>query len=110
MVDRTVARVSSTRQSEAVSSAEAQLSVLAGSEVRISEEPGSVLIEVEVTDSLRRAWPRLLAVLDIGDTFGLRSSADGQVAWLRLTLEGSDIHGERPEPQPTPPPEHGRDQ
>jgi hypothetical protein len=68
-----------------------------------------VLIEVEVTDSLRRAWPRLLAVLDAGDTFGLRSSAAGQVAWLRLTLEGSDIRGEKPEPQPTLPSEHCRD-
>jgi hypothetical protein len=68
-----------------------------------------VLIEVDVTDSLRRAWLRLLAVLDTGDTFGLRSSPAGQVVWLRLTLEGSDIHGEQPDSHPSLPPEHCRD-
>jgi hypothetical protein len=75
-------------------SAAAQLAALAGTDVRIGEEPGSVLIEVDVTDALLRAWPRMLAVLDACGTFGLRSGAAGQVIWLRLTLEGSDIDGE----------------
>jgi hypothetical protein len=53
-----------------------------------------VLIEVDVTDALLCAWQRMLAVLDACDTFGLRSSAAGQVVWLRLTLESSDVDGE----------------
>lgn len=102
-----VTTVSATRQSVARSTAE-QLTVLAGVEARVSEEPGSVLIEVEVTESLRRAWPRLLAVLDTGDTFGLHSSAAGQVAWLRLPLEGP-THDRRPDPKPPVLPEQRGD-
>ncbi|MFG2530098.1 hypothetical protein [Streptomyces sp. NPDC048516] len=42
-------------------------------------------IEVDVTDDLvTHHWQRLHAVLDLGTTFGLRTTAAGHTAWLRL--------------------------
>ncbi len=103
-----VTAVSTTRHTEAVRSAAETLTALAGTEARVSKEPRSLLIEVDVTDSLRHAWPHLLAVLNTGDTFGLHSSPTGQVAWLRLTLKGN-THDQRPDPKPPVLPEQRRD-
>src|SRR5690348_14561350 len=94
-----VTAVSTTRPTEAARSAAEALTVLAGTEARVSEESGSLVIEVDVTDPLRHAWPLLLAVLNTGDAFGLHSSSAGQVAWLRLTLKGT-TDDQRPDPKP----------
>jgi hypothetical protein len=72
-----------TRRTAEIGSATAQLAVLSGTEPRVSEEPGTVRVEVDVTPALLKHWRRVLAVLDLGDSFGLTHTADGQTtAWL----------------------------
>lgn len=69
----------------AIDSAVAQLAALAGTEPRVLHEPGAVRIETDITESLLLRWDELLAVLDLGTTFGLTSTSTGQIAWLSFT-------------------------
>ncbi|MCM2424228.1 hypothetical protein [Streptomyces sp. RKAG293] len=69
-----------------IHSAAAQLTALAGEASRVIEEPGAIRIEIDITPVLVRQWPRLLAVLDLGDTYGLTATEAGQTAWLRIAL------------------------
>ncbi|MEU3464645.1 hypothetical protein ABZ721_32430 [Streptomyces sp. NPDC006733] len=69
-----------------IHSAAAQLTALAGEASRAIEEPGAVRIEIDITPVLVRQRPRLLAVLDLGDTYGLTATEAGQTAWLRIAL------------------------
>ncbi|MFF5130982.1 hypothetical protein ACFY41_29175 [Streptomyces syringium] len=76
-----------------IHSATAQLTALTGTPPRQIDEPGGgVRIETDVTDALIGQWPRLLAVLDLGATYGLTDTPTGQIAWLRFDL------GEGPRP------------
>ncbi|TDT93324.1 hypothetical protein EDD99_8133 [Streptomyces sp. 846.5] len=71
------------RRTAEIGSATAQLAVLSGTEPLVSEEAGAVRVEVEVTPALVTQWRRVLAVLDLGDSFGLTHTADGRTtAWL----------------------------
>ncbi|GHF74096.1 hypothetical protein GCM10010218_64030 [Streptomyces mashuensis] len=69
-----------------VQSAAAQLTALTGAEPRIVREPGAVRIEADVTARLTRRWTRLVAVLELGTTYGLTDTETGQIAWLRFEL------------------------
>ncbi|WP_269277557.1 hypothetical protein [Streptomyces sp. H39-S7] len=69
-----------------IHSAAAQLTALTGETSRVIEEPGAVRIETDITPDLIRQWPRLLAVLDLGDTYGLTATEAGQTAWLRIAI------------------------
>ncbi|GGN43108.1 hypothetical protein GCM10012285_24120 [Streptomyces kronopolitis] len=73
------------QRSAAVNAATAQLTALTGNQPRVTEEHGVVRIEVEVPeDLLANHWPRLHAVLDLGTTYGLRTTTSGNTAWLRF--------------------------
>ncbi|MGW2416890.1 hypothetical protein ACWCV5_32650 [Streptomyces tubercidicus] len=73
------------RQTATLHAATTQLTALTGQRPRVIDEPGAVRIEADVTeDLLTRHWPRLHAVLDLGAGFGLRTTATGHTAWLRL--------------------------
>ncbi|TLQ38949.1 hypothetical protein [Streptomyces marianii] len=72
------------RQRAAIGYATSQLTALSGTRPRVVEESGAVRIETDVTARLLRHWQQLLAVLDLGTTFGLTDTHTGQVAWLRF--------------------------
>ncbi|MEU6331993.1 hypothetical protein ABZ851_32770 [Streptomyces sp. NPDC047049] len=73
------------RQTAVIHAATTQLTALMGQSPRVIDQPGAIRIEVDVSeDFLTHHWPRLHAVLDLGTTFGLRTTATGHTAWLRL--------------------------
>ncbi|MEU0374266.1 hypothetical protein ABZ070_29220 [Streptomyces sp. NPDC006283] len=72
------------RQNAAIAYAITQLTALAGALPRVVEESEAVRIEIDVTDRLPRHWQQLLAILDLGTTFGLTDTDSGQIAWLRF--------------------------
>jgi hypothetical protein len=73
------------RHTAALHAATTQLTALTGQRPRVIDTAGSIRIEADVTDDLvTRHWPRLHAVLDLGAAFGLRTTATGHTAWLRL--------------------------
>lgn len=72
------------RQTATIRSVTAQIATLTGVPPRVIEEPGAIRIETDVTEGALRHWPRLLAVLDLGTSFGLTDTATGQIAWLRF--------------------------
>lgn len=75
----------------AIDSAAAQLAALTGTEPRVLHAPGTVRIETDVTENLLRHWDELLAILDLGTTFGLTDTSTGQIAWLSFTA-GETFH------------------
>ncbi|GAA2409628.1 hypothetical protein GCM10010433_05480 [Streptomyces pulveraceus] len=65
----------------------AALSELAGHPPRLrSEADGAIRLELAVTPTLNSRWDDLLAVLDLGSTYGLADTASGQVAWARFDV------------------------
>ncbi|MDW8478377.1 hypothetical protein R3L02_42270 [Streptomyces scabiei] len=72
------------RPKVAIDTITAQLAALTGTEPRVIHEAGAVRVETDVTETARLHWEQLLAVLDLGTTFGLTDTDTGQVAWLRL--------------------------
>ncbi|WP_332010784.1 hypothetical protein [Streptomyces uncialis] len=77
------------RQTAEICSAVAQLAALTGHDPRVITETGAVRVETDLTDALIPRWLHLLAVLDLGATYGLRSADGHQVAWLRFELRKS---------------------
>ncbi|ANW22635.1 hypothetical protein [Streptomyces clavuligerus] len=74
------------RRTTEIHAAIAQLTALTGHEPRITDDGGTVRIEADLTTALVPRWLHLLAVLDLGAAYGLRSSEDRQTAWLRFDL------------------------
>ncbi|MFI0219729.1 hypothetical protein [Streptomyces lydicus] len=73
------------RQTAVIHAATTQLTALTGQSPRVINAPGATRLEVDVSDDfLAHHWPRLHAVLDLGTPFGLRTTATGHTAWLRL--------------------------
>lgn len=72
------------RQRAAIRYATTQLTALTGAEPRVIEETGAVRIETDVNETLICHWQQLIAVLDLGTTFGLTDTETGQIAWLRF--------------------------
>ncbi|MGW0874201.1 hypothetical protein ACWD3Z_27435 [Streptomyces sp. NPDC002740] len=68
----------------AIDTITAQLASLTGTQPRVTHEVGAVRIETDVTADALRRWEELLAVLDLGTTFGLSDTDTGQIAWLSL--------------------------
>ncbi|MGW1074950.1 hypothetical protein [Streptomyces sp. NPDC002537] len=77
-------------QIAAIHSAIAELTALTGTPPRVTEEPGAVRIETEVTERATRQWERFVAVLDLGTTFGLTETGAGRIAWMRFERGGGD--------------------
>ncbi|EST17933.1 hypothetical protein [Streptomyces roseochromogenus] len=63
-----------------------QLAELTGTPPRIAAELDAIRIEADVTDAALQRWTRLLAVLELGTEYGVSSTPDGQIAWLRIEL------------------------
>ncbi|WP_405937491.1 hypothetical protein OG338_12985 [Streptomyces sp. NBC_00726] len=49
-----------------------------------SEADGTIRLEVNVASVPADLWDDLLAVLDLGSTYGLASTPDGQTAWTHF--------------------------
>ncbi|MER7793574.1 hypothetical protein [Streptomyces sp. NPDC097640] len=73
-------------QIAAIHFAVVQLTALTGTRPRVTEEPGAVLVETDVTEQVTRHWSSFVAILDLGTTFGLTDTDSGQIAWLRFEL------------------------
>ncbi|MDI3389609.1 hypothetical protein QIS99_25975 [Streptomyces sp. B-S-A8] len=68
----------------------AALNDLAGHPPRLhSEADGAIRLELPVTPALAARWDDLLAVLDLGSSYGLTDTAVGQVAWTRFDAPGT---------------------
>ncbi|MFG2224519.1 hypothetical protein [Streptomyces sp. NPDC048644] len=46
-------------------------------------------MELAITPALTARWGDLLAVLDLGSTYGLADTDDGQMAWTRFDAPGT---------------------
>ncbi|MGW1321536.1 hypothetical protein ACWD64_03315 [Streptomyces antibioticus] len=69
----------------AITYATEQITALTGIPPRITHEPDGIRIETDVTDHLLHHWEQLLAVLELGTSFGLTDTGvGGQVAWMRF--------------------------
>ncbi|MEU3713644.1 hypothetical protein [Streptomyces catenulae] len=68
----------------------AALSDLAGHPPSLrSEDDGAIRLELPVTPALITRWDELVAALDLGSTYGLADTKDGQVAWTRFDAPGT---------------------
>lgn len=61
-----------------------QLATLTGTQPRVIYRTGAVHIETDVTQDALHHWEQMLAVLDLGTTFGISHTDTGQIAWLSL--------------------------
>ncbi|MEW1678105.1 hypothetical protein [Streptomyces noursei] len=72
-----------------IHSLSAQLGAMAGVEPRVIYDDGIAHIEVDVTADLLRHWERAIPVLSRGNEFGLTDTDTGQIAWLRISRDGT---------------------
>ncbi|WP_158710028.1 hypothetical protein [Streptomyces katrae] len=76
--------MTSAQHSDTVQHAVAQLAELTGTQPHVTEDQSGLSIQADVTPALTGQWQRLVDVLELGTSYGMTTTAAGQLVWLRF--------------------------